>query len=277
MIRHRYLILFAAAIVGATAIAVYLLGKKWLLGAGAAALVVGVQMVLVVIALVLGGASLAGFVLGCILGHRIETPVTSSKLIHWARSYDLLVWLVTLGRDRAFREKTLDLAQIALGESVLDIGCGTGTLAIAAKHRVGPAARVTGVDASPEMIARARKKARGVGADVTFATGDVENLPYAAGSFDVVLSTVMLHHLSGEARQKCIGEVRRVLKPGGRVLALDFGGAATRRHGPRGQVHHHAQFNLLQVVPQLRAAGLSRLESGPAGFRDLQFIRAVLA
>jgi len=275
MIRHRSLILCAAAIFGATAIAVYLLGKKWLLfGAGAAALVVGIHVVLVVTAIALGGASVVGFVLGWMHGHPMETPGTSSKLIHWARSYDLLVWVLTLGRDRAFREQTLDLAQVALGESVLDIGCGTGTLAIAAKHRVGSAASVAGVDASPEMIARACKKARRARVEVTFATADVENLPYAAGTFDVVLSTVMLHHLSEQARQKCIGEVRRVLKPGGRLLVLDFGGAATRRARP-GWVHHHAQFNLLEVVPQLRAAGLSRLESGSAGFRDLQFVRAL--
>src|SRR6516225_1328330 len=169
MIRHRYLILLLAAIVWATAIAVYLLGKKWLLfGAGAAALVVGIHMVLVVIAFALGGPSLVGFLLGWIHA-RPETPHTGSKLIHWARSYDLLVWVLTLGRDRAFREKTLDLAQVALGESVLDIGCGTGTLAIAAKRRVGSSASVTGVDASSPMIARARRKARSVGADVTFA------------------------------------------------------------------------------------------------------------
>jgi ubiquinone/menaquinone biosynthesis C-methylase UbiE len=278
MIRHRYLILVAAAIVGATAIAVYLLGEKWLLfGAGAVAPVAGIHMVLVAIAFALGGASLVGFVLGWIHGHRIETPATSSKVIHWARSYDLLVWVLTLGRDRAFREKTLDLAEVARGESVLDIGCGTGTLAIAAKHRVGPAARVAGVDASPEMVARARKKARGAGAEVTFATADVENLPYAAGTFDVVLSTVMLHHLSEGARQKCIGEVRRVLKPGGRLLVLDFGGAATQRRSLAGRMHHQAHFNLLEVLPQLRAAGLSRLENGSAGFRELQFVRAVLA
>jgi hypothetical protein len=67
-----------------------------------------------------------------------------------------------------------------------------------------------------------------------------------------------------------------VLKPGWCFLALDFGDAAAgRTHA--GRMHSHAHFNLLQLVPHLRAAGLSRLESGSAGFRDLQFVRAVLA
>jgi ubiquinone/menaquinone biosynthesis C-methylase UbiE len=159
----------------------------------------------------------------------------------------------------------------------LDIGCGTGTLAIAAKHRVGSSAGVRGIDASPQMIARARKKARSAGADVTFAAADVENLPTPPAPFDVVLSMVMLHPLSEDARPKCIGEVRRVLKPGGRFLALDSGSATTPRRTRAGRMHKHAEFNLLQVVPQLRAAGLSRLENGAAGFSDLQFVRAVLA
>src|SRR5262249_28389843 len=85
MIRHRYVILLLAAIAWATSIAVYLLGKKWLLfGAGAAALVIGIHMVLVVIAFVLGGASLVGFLLGWIHAHPSETPGSGSKLIHWA-------------------------------------------------------------------------------------------------------------------------------------------------------------------------------------------------
>jgi SAM-dependent methyltransferase len=87
----------------------------------------------------------------------------------------------------------------------------------------------------------------------------------------------MLHHLSEDARLKCIGEVRRVLRPDGRFPALDFGGAAVRRRTHAGRMHNHARFNLLQLVPRLRAAGLSRLEGGSAGFRDLQFVRAVLA
>ena len=80
----------------------------------------------------------------------------------------------------------------------MDIGCGTGTLAIAAKRRVGPAGGVFEVDASPEMIARARKKARKRGVAVNLENAVVQNLPFEDASFDAVLSTVMLHHLGRE-------------------------------------------------------------------------------
>src|SRR5687767_4080403 len=80
-------------------------------------------------------------------------------VLHGATGYDLLIWVLTLGRERALREKMLRLARLAEGESVLDVGCGTGTLAIHAKQRVGQAT-VCGIDASPEMIERAQRKAR---------------------------------------------------------------------------------------------------------------------
>src|SRR5712692_1683887 len=95
-------------------------------------------------------------------------PSTTGNVIHGAFRYDLLIWLVSLGREQTYREKTLNLAGLKPGESVLDVGCGTGTLAIAAKRRVGPAGRVHGIDASAEMIARARKKAKKAGVEVTF-------------------------------------------------------------------------------------------------------------
>src|SRR5260370_7740002 len=86
-------------------------------------------------------------------------PKLTGNILHRAFGYDLLVWLLSLGRERDYRENTLDLARVKPGESVLDVGCGTGTLAIAAKRRVGPAGRVCGIDASPEMISRPCKTA----------------------------------------------------------------------------------------------------------------------
>ena len=66
-------------------------------------------------------------------------PQTKGLVIHWAARYDLLAWLLTGGRERAFRERLIELAGLGPGDSVLDIGCGTGTLAIAATPHVGPA------------------------------------------------------------------------------------------------------------------------------------------
>jgi ubiquinone/menaquinone biosynthesis C-methylase UbiE len=84
----------------------------------------------------------------------------------------------------------------------------------------------------------------------------------------------MLHHLPDDARAMCISEIRRVLKPGGRFLAIDFGGSADPRKSLAGRLHAHAHFDLTQVIPVVNRAGLAQVESGPMGFRDMQFIRA---
>jgi ubiquinone/menaquinone biosynthesis C-methylase UbiE len=146
-------------------------------------------------------------------------PATKGRVMRSsARFYDLMVWLLTLGRERPFRERLVELARLQPGESVLDVGCGTGTLAIAAKRRVGPTGVVHGIDASPEMIARATRKAKKAGVHVTFRTAVVEALPFPDRQLDVVLSTLMLHHLPRPTREQSAREIRRVLKPGGRVL-----------------------------------------------------------
>jgi ubiquinone/menaquinone biosynthesis C-methylase UbiE len=99
---------------------------------------------------------------------RNPTRTTTGAVLHRAALYDLLVWLLMLGQERVFREKVVRLARLTSGESVLDVGSGTGTLAMAAKRLVGPKATVYGVDASPEMIARARNKAMKAGVEVVF-------------------------------------------------------------------------------------------------------------
>ena len=84
---------------------------------------------------------------------------TTGRVLHRAAGYDFLAWLITGGRERRFRERLLSLARVQHGESVLDVGCGTGGLAIVAKRQVGPTGSVDGIDAPPNMIARAIKKA----------------------------------------------------------------------------------------------------------------------
>src|SRR5688572_23501400 len=124
----------------------------------------------------------------------MATPQTKGRVMHSeARYYDILAWMLTLGRERAFRERLVGLARVESGEAVLDVGCGTGTLAITAKRCVGAASAVYGIDASPEMIERAKRKAAKAGVQVTFQTAIVEALPFHGAQFDVVLSTLMLH------------------------------------------------------------------------------------
>lgn len=199
---------------------------------------------------------------------------TTGIVLHNALLYDAFLWLVSLGRERTYREKALDLVSLKPGESVLDIGCGTGTLAIAAKRRIGHGGRVCGVDASPEMLARARKKADKAGVEVTFERGIVEALPFPDHQFDAVLSTVMLHHLGRAARQQCAQEVRRVLKPGGRVLAVDFAKPTEGKRGLLTHFHHHGYLNSQDLATLFTQAGLNVAHSGAVGIGDLHFVLA---
>jgi ubiquinone/menaquinone biosynthesis C-methylase UbiE len=205
---------------------------------------------------------------------RNPTSRTTGIVLHWPASYDLLAWLMMRGREHMFREKVLDLACLRPGESILDVGCGTGTLAIAAKRRVGPTGTVHGVDASPVMIARAGKKARKTGVEVLFTTEVVEALPFPDAQFDVVLNTLMLHHLSQTARQECASEMRRVLKPGGRVLVVDFGEASRARKSFFAHFPRHGHVGLVDMTALLNEAGFHIAESGPMGIRNFHFVLA---
>ena len=192
-------------------------------------------------------------------------------VVTWAKRYDLLITLLTLGREGALRERMLDLGNVAPGESMLDVGCGTGTLAIAAKRRVGTGA-VRGIDASPEMIARARKKASRANVDVAFEVASAEALPFSDRQFDVVSSTVMLHHLRRAARQACVREIRRVLKSGGRLLVVDFGVKGAGHRGPLAHFHKHGRVKLDDLVSLVADAGLDVVGSGHTGVGSLFFV-----
>lgn len=122
-------------------------------------------------------------------------------------------------REGAFKRRVLERAALVEGERVLDLACGTGTLALAAARSL-PGLRVTGVDGDPAILARARAKA---GREVTFDQGLSTELPYEDESYDVVLSTLFFHHLSDQAKVDSAEEVRRVLRPAGRVVIGDVG------------------------------------------------------
>ncbi len=149
---------------------------------------------------------------------------TRGLIITSAWRYDLLLWvgnLITRGKWQALRQTTADLAQLHVGERVLDVGCGTGTLALIAKQRVGATGHVSGIDPSAQMIARARRFAARRGLPIDFQVGVIEHLAFPDQSFDVVLSSFMMHQLPDELKQQGLAEVARVLKPGGRLLIVD--------------------------------------------------------
>ena len=140
---------------------------------------------------------------------------------HWSLPlYDPLVKL--LGGDAA-RRRLLDQAAILPGHRVLDIGCGTGTLITLVK-RLHPDADVVGLDPDPAALDRAKHKARRAGITVQLDRGFADELPYTEQSFDRVLSSFMFHHLETDKKEQTLREVRRVLKPGGSLYLLDFGG-----------------------------------------------------
>lgn len=196
-------------------------------------------------------------------------------VLHSPRLYDLLVFIATRGRESAFRQRVVDLARLKPGESVLDVGCGTGTLAITARRRVGREGKVFGIDASPEMIARGGKKARKAGFEIDFRNESIEALPFPDGQFDGVLSTMMLHHLPRKVREAGVREIRRVLKPGGRVLIVDFVGTESRNGLPAHLHRRHGHVSAAEIIALLKGAGLNVVENGAVGVRDLHFALAV--
>jgi ubiquinone/menaquinone biosynthesis C-methylase UbiE len=202
---------------------------------------------------------------------------TRGRVLHSARAYDLLAWLFLHGREPAFRRRTIEIAGLTPGASVLDVGCGTGTLAIVAKEHVGASGDVRGIDASPEMIARARKKAKRAGLDVGFENAVVEAMPFADAHFDVLLCTLMLHHLPSATRGQGAREMRRVLKPGGRLVVVDFG-APGREEGARfGRFHRHGWLDAREIVRVLEGGGFRVGETGSLGVKDMQFVTATRA
>jgi ubiquinone/menaquinone biosynthesis C-methylase UbiE len=149
------------------------------------------------------------------------SPRQIGDLGKMAGYYDLVMLLVTQGRERKLRQTTLELAQIRPGDKVLEIGCGTGTLSMAAKEKVGPGGIVAGIDIAPEMVAKASSKAVKKGLDVTFQVASIEKVPFPDAYFDRVLCSFMIYHMPEDIRRKGLAEISRVLKPRGRLFIID--------------------------------------------------------
>lgn len=207
-------------------------------------------------------------------------PQTRGRIITWAWLYDRMVSFLTLGREQVMRRMTVDLARLQAGEKVLEVGCGTGAVSIVAKERVGASGQVHGIDPAPQMIAAARNKAARRELAIDFQVGLIEQLAFPDDSFDVVLSSLMMHHLPADLKRQGLAEVARVLKPGGRLLIVDFkrpGQSSVGKHGsirdlPALLLHVSKLNSGIQDLPALmKEAGFSPVESGETAFRTLGF------
>lgn len=139
----------------------------------------------------------------------------------WAPWYDLLMTAMTFGHEKKLRNNEIELSRIQPGDSVLEIGCGTGTLTLAAKERAGPSGTVAGIDLAPEMVARAQKKAVRKGADIAFREGSIAAIPFPDNRFDVVMCSFMIFHMPDDVQKNGIAEISRVTKPGGHLFIFD--------------------------------------------------------
>jgi ubiquinone/menaquinone biosynthesis C-methylase UbiE len=142
-----------------------------------------------------------------------------------AAGRDWLLWLYDpltrlFGADKVFRA-FLEQAALQPDHAVLDVGCGTGTLAVLLKQ-LHPTIDVTGLDPDPKALAFATRKAKRKGVAVRFDRGFADELPYGDATFDRVFSSMMFHHVPRRDKAKVLEEIRRVLKPGGRLEFLDI-------------------------------------------------------
>lgn len=193
-----------------------------------------------------------------------HAPASSGLIIHWARFYDTLLSLLTLGRRAQLRRASIELAGIQPGARVLEVGCGTGDLALAARAKSGADGVVYGIDPAPEMIAVARDKTARAGLAVDFRPGVVEALAFPDAGFDIVLSSLMMHHLPDELKRRGLAEMARVLKPGGRLLIVDFLRPTTHLELIRIGVLLHGALRVgVQDLPALmHEAGFTEVQTG---------------
>ena len=134
--------------------------------------------------------------------------------------YDpLLKWGM---REETFKRQLVETSNLAAGQRVLDIGCGTGTLTMQIKQ-FSPQIEMIGLDGDPEILQIAKSKAEAAGLDIQWKEGFAYDLPYPTGLFDRVFSSLMIHHLTTPNKLKTFQEVFRILKPEGEFHLLDFG------------------------------------------------------
>lgn len=152
--------------------------------------------------------------LGRLLHHHPDT----GAVINHPHAYEVMAHIGFLGRRREIFTRLALLAGVRPGHHVLDVGCGTGYLTRVLAPVVGPHGHVTGVDPSSNMIDYARRRSP---ANCTYLVGEGQSLDLPDASYDLVVSSLALHHIPADARAAAVREMHRVLRPGGHLLIAE--------------------------------------------------------
>ncbi|MFZ2061368.1 MAG: class I SAM-dependent methyltransferase [Candidatus Binatus sp.] len=194
--------------------------------------------------------------------------------------YDPFLWL--LGADKA-KQTLIEQAEVKAGFRVLDIGCGTGSMAISIK-RMHPEAEVVGIDPDPDALALSKRKAKRAGLSIEFDRGFADHMPYADAAFDCVFSSFMFHHLAADEKTATLGEIRRVLKPGGSLHLLDFvhehdahSGEPAHRHliHRSGVVADRIESRMTSLMVEAGFADAKELKRAKNFFGPIAYFRAI--
>jgi demethylmenaquinone methyltransferase/2-methoxy-6-polyprenyl-1,4-benzoquinol methylase len=164
-----------------------------------------------------------------------------------APKYDVMNDLMSAGLHRVWKRYTIMAANPQPGDLVLDIAGGTGDLALAFAHKVGPSGRVVHTDINEAMLREGRDRLLDMGVALPSSVCDAEQLPFASGAFDFVSVAFGLRNMTHKDR--ALAEMHRVLKPGGKVLVLEF----TRVAEPLQKTYDWYSFNVLPRLGQLVA------------------------
>jgi ubiquinone/menaquinone biosynthesis C-methylase UbiE len=167
------------------------------------------------------------------------------QVLDWlGRAFDPIQGFFMLGRRGELFSQVLDSARIRPGEAFLDIGCGTGTLLHMAARRPDENCLMVGLEPADSLVGQAKRKLEAAKNQAYLVRGYAEMLPFPSESFDIVTATAMLHHLAyPEMLQNVLHEVHRILRAGGRLVALDFWPPQTRIGKA---LHFHFRWNLLE-------------------------------
>ncbi len=136
------------------------------------------------------------------------------------RFYDPVVRFTT--RERSVKRALIENSRVPQGATVVDLGCGTGTLTVWLKQQY-PSARVIGLDADPAILEFARAKADAAAIDVEFVEGDASDIPFATRSVDRIVSSLFFHHLQPNIKKRVLSESFRVMAEGGELHISDWG------------------------------------------------------